>query len=76
MNKSKKKEKSSKCKWYYVCPIKYFTEKGLIDKKWVNNFCLIGNKNCVRYKMEEKGQYHPDNMLPNGKIDLRLPEHI
>jgi len=23
---------------------------------------------CVRYKLEETGIPHPDNMLPNGKI--------
>jgi hypothetical protein len=26
----------------------------------------------MRYQMEEKGQAHPDWMLPNGSIDERL----
>jgi predicted metallo-beta-lactamase superfamily hydrolase len=67
------KGKISPCKWYYCCPIKRFTEQGQLDRYWIENYCLVGNKSCVRYKMEAKGQYHPNNMLPDGKIrdDLR-----
>ncbi len=60
------------CKWYPVCPIKYFVDHGKLDRKWVDNYCLIGNKACVRYKLEETGEPHPDNMLPNGKINEEL----
>ena len=56
------------CKWYSECPIKYFVEYGKLDQKWVENYCLVGNKNCIRYQMEERGDYHPDKMLPNGEI--------
>jgi hypothetical protein len=28
----------------------------------------------VRRKIEEEGQYHPDNMLPDGTIDEKLKE--
>jgi hypothetical protein len=59
---------SDRCKWYQVCPIKYYTDKGILDDFWVKNYCLIGNKECVRYIMEERGEYHPDNMLPDGSI--------
>ena len=51
-----------------MCPIKYFVDHGLLDEKWVNEYCLVGNKECIRYQMEESGHYHPDNMLPNGEI--------
>ncbi|HPF17154.1 MAG TPA: uracil-DNA glycosylase [Thermotogota bacterium] len=61
------------CKWYTVCPIKRFTEMGLLDRKWVESYCLNANSDCQRYQLEEKGQYHPDNMLPNGLIDPDLP---
>ncbi len=54
------------CKWYSACPIKYFTEKGLLDKKWVDMYCRGDWENCVRYKMEESGEYHSDYMLPDG----------
>lgn len=60
------------CKWYNVCPIKIFTDKGLLEEYWINNYCLKDNKNCVRYQMEEKNIAHPNNLLPNGKIDLML----
>ncbi len=60
------------CKWYNVCPIKYYTDSGLLEKKWVENYCKKDWKKCIRYKMEEAGEYHPDWMLPDGTIDLRL----
>jgi len=61
------------CKWFEVCPLKRFYEEGKLDKKWIENYCKGNFRNCVRYKMEEKGISHPDNMLPNGEIrdDLR-----
>ena len=61
------------CKWYHCCPINFFVKKGLLEKEWVEDYCLVGNKDCVRYHLEENGKHHPDNMLPNGEIreDLR-----
>lgn len=56
------------CKWYKVCPMKSFCEQGRISEKWVLNYCKGNWENCVRYKMEEAGEYHPDNMLPDGSI--------
>ena len=61
------------CKWYQVCPMKKFHEEGLLDSYWVENYCFGDNKKCVRYQMEERGEYHPDNMLPDGTIDNQLP---
>ncbi|TXT54673.1 MAG: hypothetical protein BAJALOKI2v1_750007 [Promethearchaeota archaeon] len=56
------------CKWYYCCPIKRYVEEGKLDRYWIEEYCLVGNKDCVRYQMEEKGEFHPDYMLPNGEI--------
>ncbi|MBD3196297.1 MAG: uracil-DNA glycosylase [Candidatus Lokiarchaeota archaeon] len=56
------------CKWYICCPIKKFVQEGKLEPKWINDYCLIGNKKCIRYQMEEKGTPHPNNMLPNGEI--------
>ncbi|MFX1490098.1 MAG: uracil-DNA glycosylase [Promethearchaeota archaeon] len=64
--------KDNICKWYLSCPIKYFVEQGKLDSVWVEKYCLVGNKDCVRYQMEESGAYHPDNMLPNGVIKKDL----
>jgi uracil-DNA glycosylase len=60
------------CKWYPVCPMKRFYEQGRLDKKWIELFCMRDWKNCVRYRMEENGRYHPDNMLPDGNIGESL----
>jgi hypothetical protein len=67
-----KKEGIKPCKWYYCCPIRTFTEQGKLERYWVENYCLVGSRDCVRYGMEEKGQYHRDNMLPNGEIRENL----
>jgi uracil-DNA glycosylase len=56
------------CKWYPVCPMKRFFEKGRLDKKWIELYCKGDWESCVRYRMEENGQFHPDNMLPDGNI--------
>ncbi len=61
-----------KCKWYQVCPMKYFLEKGILERTWINEYCFSNWEKCVRYQMEERGIYHPDNMLPNGEIDENL----
>lgn len=56
------------CKWYDACPVKYHTDRGGLERYWIENYCLVSNKNCIRYQMEESGRYHPDNMLPDGSI--------
>jgi hypothetical protein len=60
--------KINPCKWYYFCPIKEYTEKGKLERYWIENYCLVNNNTCIRYQMQEQGKYHPDNMLPNGEI--------
>lgn len=62
----------SDCKWYQVCPMKRFYESGILDRKWVELYCKGDWERCVRYWMEEKGETHPDWMLPDGSIDKNL----
>jgi len=62
----------SECKWYPVCPMKRFYEQGKLDKKWIETYCKGDWESCVRYQMEETGQPHPDNMLPDGRLDNTL----
>jgi len=64
------------CKWYPICPLKEFTERGILDSKWVENYCLGNWNNCVRFRLEEQGRYHPDWMLPDGSIDENLKRKI
>jgi len=49
-----------------------FYEQGRLDKKWIDQYCRNDWKNCVRYRMEESGHFHPDNMLPDGNICEKL----
>ncbi len=66
------------CKWYHACPIKWFTDRGKLEKKWVEEYCKKddGYKKCVRYKMEENGEAHPDYMLPNGELRENLKNNF
>ena len=52
--------------------MKRYTRMGLLDPCWVAHYCMGDWENCVRYRMEENGQYHPDWMLPDGSIDESL----
>jgi hypothetical protein len=60
------------CKWYPVCPMKRFYEEGKLDKKWIEFYCQGDWKSCIRYRMEERGEPHPDRMLPDGSMDESL----
>lgn len=52
--------------------MKTYYEQGRLDKRWIESYCKGDWQSCVRFRMEEEGQYHPDRMLPDGKIDERL----
>ena len=60
------------CKWYDTCPLKRFYEQGRLEKRWVENYCWGDFLQCIRYRMEEEGSYHPDNMMPDGTIDEKF----
>ncbi|MFP4620706.1 MAG: uracil-DNA glycosylase [Bacteroidales bacterium] len=60
------------CKWYHVCPMKYFYNQGKLSKFWIDRYCKGDWKSCERYRMEENNIPHPDNMLPDGTIDYNL----
>ena len=60
------------CKWYPVCPMRRFYEEGKLNQKWIELYCKGDWESCIRYQMEENGEYHPDWMLPDGSTDERL----
>jgi len=62
------------CKWYNCCPLRRFEREGKISPGWAERYCKSDASwvKCRRYQMEEKGLYHPDNMLPDGRIDKNL----
>jgi len=57
------------CKWFGFCPLKRYYEEGRLDQKWIQDYCYHNYLRCVRYKMEEDGLCHPDNMMPDGSIN-------
>lgn len=64
------------CKWFAVCPMKTFYEEEKSDKKWIELYYKGDWESCVRYQREEKGELHPDWMLPDGSIDEELRNYI
>ena len=60
------------CKWYEVCPMKKYYEKGILDKKWIELYCKGDWESCIRYHLEENGKAHADHMLPDGTLDEKL----
>jgi DNA polymerase len=64
--------KHNQCKWFPVCPMKFYFEKGKIEKSWIQQYCRGDWEACVRYQKEEAGIYHPDNMMPDGHINTNL----
>ena len=61
-----------RCNWFEACPLKRFYEQGKLDKRWIEDYCWKDYLQCTRREMEEKGLFHPDNMLPDGTIDRNL----
>jgi hypothetical protein len=59
-----------------MCPLRRFERDGKLEGQWARDYCKSNKnwKNCRRYQMEEGGQFHPDNMLPDGSIDEKLTE--
>ena len=60
------------CKWFQVCPMKFYWEQNKIEKSWINQYCHGNWLTCIRYKKEEAGIYHLDNMMPDGTINSEL----
>jgi len=60
------------CTWYPVCPMKRYYEAGALSWEWIARYCQGDWQSCVRYHMEERGEPHPDWMLPDGSVDRGL----
>jgi hypothetical protein len=58
------------CRWYNATSaVKRAYDQGIIEKKWVEQYCWNGGKGCVRKKrFEEEGYVSPDYVLPDGSI--------
>jgi DNA polymerase len=62
----------AECKWYPVCPMKFYHQAGRLDGEWIDRYCQGDFESCVRYRMEESGLPHSDWMLPDGSEDKSL----
>jgi len=52
-------------------------DRGLLDRKWIEEYCWNGGNRCVRKKrFEEEGYVSPDYVLPDGTIDERLKRWV
>ena len=58
------------CRWYNeTSGVKRACDAGLIDIKWVEDYCLNDGKDCIRKKrFEEEGYVSPDYILLDGSI--------
>ena len=61
------------CRWYETCSVKRAYDRGLIEEKWVADYCWIGGPSCMRKKwFEEEGRTSPDYVLPDGSVAPQL----
>ena len=62
------------CPWYHLCPLRRFERQGRIGVNWKKLYCESDRDwaECKRYQLTQKGIPHPDNMLPDGRIDGEL----
>jgi hypothetical protein len=63
---------NKKCVWFGLCPLKRFYVQGRLDESWIGDYCFGRYRECVRYQMEERGEYHPDHMMPDGTMNEKL----
>ena len=56
------------CRWYPACPIRRYFEEALIDSRWVDLYCLGDWSSCRRLHCQERGESHPDWMMPDGLL--------
>lgn len=56
------------CPWYNATSgIKRAYDAGVIERRWVEQYCWKGGVGCVRKRrFEEEGCVSPDYVLPDG----------
>ena len=66
------------CRWYNsTSGMKRAYDRGLLDKKWIEDYCWNGGTGCVRKRrFEREGYVSPDYVLPDGTIDQKLKQWI
>jgi len=62
------------CRWYNATSaIKRACDAGLIERKWIEEYCWKGGEGCVRKcRLEEQRCVSPDYLLPDGTVAAHL----
>lgn len=62
------------CRWYdNTSGMKRAYDAGMLDKRWIDEYCMNGGQGCVRKrKFEGEGYVSPDYVLPDGTVDEKL----
>ena len=71
-------EEKNVCRWYNeTSGVKRAYDLGLINKKWVEQYCWAGGEGCIRKKkFEEEGYVSPDYILPDGTTSESVKKYI
>ena len=70
--------KTAFCRWYNeTSGVKRAYDLGLINRKWVEQYCWAGGEGCVRKKrFEKEGYVSSDYVLPDGTISESVKKYI
>ena len=65
-------------RWYdSTSGMKRAYDSGMLDKKWIDEYCMNGGRGCIRKKkFEEEGYVSPDYVLPDRTVDENLKKWI
>jgi len=66
------------CRWYdSTSGMKRAYDAGMLEKKWIDEYCMNGGQGCVRkQRFEEEGYVSPDYVLPDGTVDEKLKKWV
>jgi len=74
MNQDNSRRDQNPCRWYdSTSGMKRAYDAGMLDRKWIDDYCMKGGQGCVRkQRFEEEGYVSPDYVLPDGTVNERL----
>lgn len=66
------------CRWYNeTSGVKHAYDLGLIEEKWVKDYCLNGGHGCIRkQRYENEGYVSPIFVLPDGSESKAVKEYF
>jgi len=78
MNENSIRHGGNACRWWdSTSGMKRAYDAGVLDKKWIDGYCLNGGQGCVRkQRFEEEGYVSPDDVLPDGTVDEKLKKWV